>query len=93
MDSEKLRQCLSQGEDGRNQFKESIERAEALAQELVAFSNSRGGRIFAGVTDEGQPIGLSAEAVRALNQILSSSSSQNVRPPIAASRSIGKSDG
>ncbi|HPQ38170.1 MAG TPA: putative DNA binding domain-containing protein, partial [Synergistaceae bacterium] len=50
--------------------------------ELIAFSNTQGGRIFIGVDDDGTVTGLAKEDVQRLNQMLSNAASQNVRPPI-----------
>jgi hypothetical protein len=40
---------LAQGEDSKNQFKKDVNNADSLAQELIAFSNTLGGKIFVGV--------------------------------------------
>ncbi|HOO62933.1 MAG TPA: putative DNA binding domain-containing protein [Synergistaceae bacterium] len=75
-------QILAQGEDSKNQFKKDIKNVDALAMELIAFSNTQGGRIFIGVDDDGTVTGLAKEDVQRLNQMLSNAASQNVRPPI-----------
>jgi ATP-dependent DNA helicase RecG len=41
------------GEDSRLQFKQDIRNVDTLAAEMVAFSNSEGGRILIGITDDG----------------------------------------
>jgi len=82
METTELIDILSRGEDSRHQFKENFTNADALAAEIVAFSNSAGGRIFIGVGNDGSVIGLSSAEVDRLNQLISNSASQNVRPSV-----------
>ena len=53
METVELMTILAQGEDSQHQFKQTITRAESLAQEMVAFSNGMGGKIIVGVDDDG----------------------------------------
>ena len=53
METTELIDLLSLGEDSRQQFKTDMNNADALAAEIVAFSNTAGGRIFIGVNDDG----------------------------------------
>lgn len=71
------------GEDSKNQFKFDIKSPEQLAAEMVAFSNSNGGTIYVGVTDDGQVKPLDAHAVRRLNQMISNVATSFVHDPIA----------
>lgn len=82
MEIVEILKILAQGEDSRNQFKKDINNADSLAQELIAFSNTLGGRIFVGVGDEGSITGLHAEDIHRINQLLSNVASQNVKPSI-----------
>ena len=82
MDASEIYRLAASGEDSRLQFKVSVTRADSLAQDLVAFTNSGGGAILVGISDDGTVVGLNSEEVRALNQLLSSASSQHVEPPI-----------
>ncbi len=82
MHTEELMAALSRGEDSRHQFKADFTNADALAAEMVAFSNTGGGRIFMGVRDDGSVSGLSAGDIARLNQLVSNAASQNVRPAI-----------
>jgi len=50
--------------------------------ELVAFSNSLGGKIYVGVNDDGSVCGLKPEDIRGINQLLSNAASQHVKPTI-----------
>ena len=82
MEATELIEMISWGEDSRNQFKSDAKNADSLAAEIVAFSNSGGGRMFIGVSDDNKVIGLPSEAVARINQLLSNTSSQNVRPAV-----------
>jgi ATP-dependent DNA helicase RecG len=82
MDLIELTKIVSSGEDSRHQFKEDIRNGDSLAAEMVAFSNSRGGQIFIGVSNKGNLIGLSSRDVDRINQLISNSASQHVRSPI-----------
>lgn len=82
METSELMLIISKGEDSKNQFKVNIYNAESLAGELVAFSNSDGGRIFVGVSDDGSVSGLTFEDVGRLNQLISNTATQSVHPPI-----------
>lgn len=82
METTELIEILSRLEDSKHQFKLNVHNGDSLAAELVAFSNSGGGRMFIGVSDQGEVVGLSQEDVARINQLISNASSQNVRPPI-----------
>ena len=77
-----LYEVVSHGEDAHNQFKEDIRNSDSLAAEMVAFSNSKGGRIYFGVSDKGILSGLSREDVGRINQLISNAANQHVRSPI-----------
>jgi predicted HTH transcriptional regulator len=81
MDFGQLRQMIKRGEDSSLQFKVKFDSADAIAAEVCAFSNSQGGHILVGVTDQGVPIGLTMEQVGRLNQHISNACSQKIDPP------------
>ena len=83
MTEAELLQRIALGEDSRLQFKRTVTHPDALATELVAFSNSGGGTLLLGVNDDGSIAGLDAVEVRRLNQVLSNTASQHLRPPIS----------
>ena len=56
---------------------------DALAAEISAFANTRGGKILVGVTDRGEIKGLSGEEVSNLNQMISNVSFQKIDPSIS----------
>ena len=82
MEAIELIELIGRGEDGRTQFKQTMTNAESLAGELVAFSNSKGGRIVIGVKDQWTVVGLSPGDIRRINQLLSNTAANLVRPPI-----------
>jgi len=82
MEASELLEIISRDEDGKHQFKANFTNANGLAAEIVAFSNSGGGQIFVGVSDDGQIAGLTRRDIGRLNQLLSNSASENVKPPI-----------
>jgi len=82
METAELLEIISHGEDGKHQFKGNVTNVIALAEEMVAFSNSGGGRLFIGVGDNGSRSGLTAEDMQRLNQLVSNAASQHVHPPI-----------
>jgi ATP-dependent DNA helicase RecG len=82
MEAIELIELIGRGEDSRTQFKKTISNAESLAGDIVAFSNSKGGRILVGVNDQGVIEGLSADEIRLLNQLVSNTATNNVRPSV-----------
>jgi ATP-dependent DNA helicase RecG len=82
METTELLETVARGEDGRHQFKASFTSGTSLAAELVAFSNSGGGQIFIGVSEDGSFAGLTREEMGRLNQLVSNAASQAVRPPV-----------
>ncbi|AUB82077.1 transcriptional regulator [Candidatus Thiodictyon syntrophicum] len=82
MTESELLQQIALGEDSRHQFKRTVNHPDALAAELVAFSNSGGGTLLIGVNDDGSIAGLNAIEVRRINQLLSNAASQHLRPPV-----------
>lgn len=82
MEAAELIEIISRGEDSRHQFKVNFTNAESLAAEIVAFSNSEGGRILIGVADDGSVQGLTPHDIGRLNQVISNVCSQNVRPAV-----------
>ncbi|MBF8276733.1 MAG: putative transcriptional regulator [Candidatus Brocadiaceae bacterium] len=82
METTELLEIIGRGEDEANQFKADIHNVDSLAAEMVAFSNSGGGRIFIGVADDGRIAGLARTDMGRINQLVSNAASQSVRPPI-----------
>jgi ATP-dependent DNA helicase RecG len=82
MEAVELIELIGRGEDSRTQFKQTITNPESLTGELVAFSNSKGGKIIIGVNHQGTVVGLSPADIRRINQLLSNTATNLVRPSI-----------
>lgn len=82
METQELLSIIANGEDSRHQFKADFTNANAVAAEMVAFSNSKGGILLIGVNDDGSVSGLDTGDMARLNQLISNAASQSVRPPI-----------
>jgi len=84
MEAIELIELIARGEDSRTQFKKAqdVTNAKSLAGEMAAFANSKGGRILIGVDDTGAVIGLSPEDIRRINQLISNTATDCVRPSI-----------
>lgn len=86
MEIVEILQILAQGEDSRNQFKKDMNNTDSLAIELIAFSNTLGGKIFIGVDEDaekkGAIVGLSPADIHRINLLLSNAASQHVKPAI-----------
>lgn len=82
MEAKELIEITTRGEDSRTQFKQTVNNAESLAGDFVAFSNSKGGKILIGVSDLGEIVGLSNDDIRRINQLLSNTATNCVRPAI-----------
>lgn len=82
MEAIELIELIGLGEDTRTQFKQNVTNPESVAADLVAFSNSKGGRIFIGVNDLGSVVGLSPADIRRINQLISNTATNCVRPSV-----------
>jgi ATP-dependent DNA helicase RecG len=69
MEAIELLQIIRRGEDSRHQFGADVTNQRSLATELVAFSNSGGGRLFIGVSNDGALAGLTRQDMDRLNQL------------------------
>ena len=59
MNKEELIEIIEKGEDSFVEFKEEMIHPDDLAAEMVAFSNSEGGKILLGISDEKKIVGIS----------------------------------
>lgn len=83
MQEEELIEIVARGEDSRHQFKVDVTNPDSLAAEIVAFLNARGGVVLVGVDDHGGFVGLDADGVRRVNQMISSIGSQHIKNPVS----------
>ena len=83
MTAEELREIIVCGETSKVQFKLMFSTAKQIAEEMVAFANSKGGMIVFGVEDKtGQIIGLSYSEIQKLSNEVSTAANDQVRPVI-----------
>ena len=82
MEAIELIELMSHLEDSHTQFKREPISAKSLAEEIVAFSNSSGGRILFGVDDDGSLAGLSQDQIGRINETLSDAANDKVRPSV-----------
>lgn len=73
---------ISNGEDSYTQFKLDVSNSDKLAQELVAFSNARGGLLIIGVNDDGGIIGVDTKDIQRINQLIGNVINTHIVPPI-----------
>ncbi len=78
-----LKKIIEKGEDSQQQFKLTIENEKALSSEIVAMSNAEGGRIFVGVSDKGDLIGININSINRLNNMISNTASQHIKSPVS----------
>jgi len=82
MDTLELLELIEMGEDSQTQFKERFESIDALAAEICAFSNSNGGNLIVGVSDDGDITGLEKDEIHKLNEWVSNTCSQKIDPQV-----------
>lgn len=83
MNAIELLEIISRGETSAVQFKINVSNEQSIAQEMVAFANTKGGTILIGVDDKSWDIvGLSNDDLRRLTNLLVNASSQHVKEPI-----------
>lgn len=82
MTKDDIMDLIRLGETSTVQFKERITDAYKAACELVAMSNSKGGRIIVGINDKtGEVNVLSYDEIQNTSNFMSSVASDNVVPP------------
>lgn len=83
MTSEELIEIASCGETTTVQFKQEFTSQREIAKEMVAFANTRGGRIFFGIKDKtGELSGLSYDEIQSISRELGNAANEQVRPTI-----------
>ena len=83
MTAEELKEIIKKGETTTVQFKSSFKAAEDIANEFVAFSNSRGGILIIGVEDKkGVITGLTYEEIQKLGSMIGCAANDRMHPGI-----------
>ena len=94
MEASELIEIIARDEDSRHQFKANVTNETSVAQEMIAFSNTLGGLLIIGVSNDGAVTGLTREDMGRLNNLISNAASQQVRPPInPVTENIALTDG
>jgi ATP-dependent DNA helicase RecG len=81
------------GEDSSRQFKVQLDTAAKLAEELCAFSNSRGGIIYVGVADNSTISGITQADIAQYNQLISNASNDILKPAIYPLTKVAEVEG
>ncbi len=82
METSELLEIIARGEDSKHQFKANITNETSLAQEMIAFSNTLGGMMIIGISDDGAVSGLTPESIKKLDNTISNAASQQIKPAI-----------
>jgi len=82
MEPIELLNIIARNEDSKHQFKANINNETSLAQEMIAFSNTLGGILIIGASDDGTLSGLTREDMGRLSNLVSNAASQQVKPAI-----------
>ena len=83
MNEEFIKELINKGETSSTQFKLNISNELSVAQEMVAFANTKGGTILIGVDDKTwEIIGLTDDDMRRLTNLLVNASSEHIKPPL-----------
>jgi ATP-dependent DNA helicase RecG len=76
-------ELIAGGETSKVQFKANVTNATSIAQEMVAFSNAKGGFIIIGVNDKTGGIeGLAFQDIQRINNLLVTAANEHVKSPI-----------
>jgi len=83
MNSVELKELIENGETTKVQFKSNVNNEQSIAQEIVAFSNTKGGLILIGIDDKtGKILGLSFQHIQRINNLLSAAAQDHVKSPV-----------
>jgi ATP-dependent DNA helicase RecG len=94
MKTSELLEIIARDEDSKHQFKANVTNETSLAQEMIAFSNTLGGMLIIGASDDGTISGLIREDMGRLSNLVSNVASQQVKPPInPITENISSDDG
>ncbi len=82
METTELIEILARDEDSSHQFKANVTNGNSLAAEIVAFSNTLGGMLIIGASDDGSISGLTREDMGRISNLVSNAASQQMSPPV-----------
>ena len=84
-----IREIISRGEDLNVEFKQDLSNTEEFLETVVAFANSKGGRIFLGVADDTRIIGFQPKSEDQITNLITS----NIEPALKFDESTLEIDG
>lgn len=83
MKAQEVLNLIAGGETSHVQFKQDVTNETSIAQEMVAFANTKGGRIIIGVNDKtGEVEGLTFQDIQRINNLLTTAANEHVKNPI-----------
>lgn len=83
MNDTELKELIKKGETSTVQFKANVHNEQSIAQEMVAFANTKGGKILIGADDKTWNVtGLTTDDLRRLTNLLVNAADQHVKEPI-----------
>ncbi|MCZ2393656.1 MAG: ATP-binding protein [Chitinophagales bacterium] len=83
METSELLKIIQGGETTTVQFKERVDDAYKIGTEIVAFMNTKGGRIIVGIEDTtGKMKGLTYKEIEFTNNIFANAADNNVKPSV-----------
>ena len=77
-----IEKLITQGENKRVEFKEQLPKKESIVKTIISFSNTSGGKLIVGVSDDREVVGVSNENIFELQDKLSSLIFDNCYPNI-----------
>ncbi len=83
MTGEELKNLINKGETSTVQFKNDVQNEKSIAHEMIAFANSKGGKIIIGVDDNKWEVtGLTSHDLRRLSNLLVNTANEHIKSPI-----------
>jgi len=83
MNAQEIIDLIRNGESSTTQFKPDVSNSESIAQEIVAFANSKGGKILVGVDDKtGNIVGVEFRDIQRINNLVATAANDHVKSPV-----------
>ena len=94
MTAEELKDIALCGETTTIQYKQEFTGQKEIAKEMIAFANTRGGKIIFGIKDKtGELMGLSYDDIQTISRELGNTANEQVRPTIYIDIEVVRADG
>lgn len=94
MTAEELKDIALCGETTTIQFKQEFTGQKEIAKEMIAFANTRGGKIIFGIKDKtGELLGLSYADIQSISRELGNTANEQVKPTIYIDTEVVRADG